>query len=164
MVKKFFPLDKNYLLEQAQLAARPILLQAMVDTVKQVYEYKLNPLGLLDSFAQRIRDTPTQNLHLLFDLYDKLAAIYRFKHGDNQLNFLWDGQDHPQHYSREWAAKFSEWVERFCRHDLFIQAVLDFTVFCPAEVNPQMLETRMQHFITKHLEVKFHKTKGILAA
>lgn len=131
---------------------------------KLAYEQKINPLGLLDSFATKIRNTAPKNLDLLFDLYDKLAAIYRFKYGDNQLEFLWDGTDHLNYYQGTWAKQFDQWTTQFCQHDLFIQAVLDFTVFMPDEAMPHMLENRMSHFIAKHLEVKFHKTKGILAA
>lgn len=164
MIKKFFPLDKNYLLEQAQFHCRHELLDRLVKKAKAAYEQKINPLGLVDSFTSKIRNTKPKNVDLLFDLYDKLAAIYRFKFGDNQLEFLWDGTDHHNYYQGTWAKQFDEWTSQFCQQDLFIQAVLDLTVFYSDDLVPQMLENRMHHFIAKHLDVKFHKTKGIQAA
>jgi hypothetical protein len=164
LIKKFFPLDKNYLLEQAQIQHREELLKGLVEKAKTAYEQKINPLGLLDSFAKKIRRSQPKDISQLFDLYDKLAAIYRFKFGDNQLQFLWDGNDHTNYYSQTWMNHFNKWTSQFCQHDLFIQAVLDLTVFLPETSVPQMLESRMSHFIAKHLEVRFHKSKGILVA
>lgn len=164
MIKKFFPLDKNYLLEQAQLKCRETLLMALIEQSKSAYEQKINPLGLVDSFTAKIRNTEPKNLPLLFNLYDQLAAIYRFKFGDNQLEFLWDGTDHLNYYKQSWTSRFQEWTQAFCQHELFIQTILDLTVFLSAEDLPQLWESRLNHFIAKHLEVKFHKTKGILAA
>jgi hypothetical protein len=164
LIKKFFPLDKNYLLEQAQILSREDLLTLMVERAKSAYEHNINPLGLVDSFTQKIRDTKPRNLELLFDLYEKLAAIYRFKHGHNQLEFLWNGGDHLNYYQGTWTKSFKEWTTQFCQHDLFVQTILDLTIFLEKDELPQMWENRLNHFITKYLEVKFHKSKGILAA
>jgi len=164
LIKKFFPLDKNYLLEQAQIHSREGLLSILVEKAKSAYEHQINPLGLVDSFTQKIRNTRPRSLELLFDLYDRLAAIYRFKFGHNQLEFLWDGTDHLNHYTQNWHKQFLLWSEQFCQHELFIQTILDLTIFLDRDELPQMWESRLNHFITKHLEVKFHKSKGILAA
>lgn len=164
MVKKFFPLDKNYLLEQAQLQLRGSLLSLLVQRAKSAYESNINPLGLVDSFTEKIRNTKPKNIALLFGLYDNLAAIYRFKFGNNQLQFLWDGTDHLSYYKQSWTNCFEAWSNNFCRHELFIQTILDVTIFLSEEDVPQLWENRLNHFITKHLEVKFHKSKGILAA
>jgi hypothetical protein len=152
LVKKFFPLDKNYLLEQAQLHCEKSLLQELIALVKSRYESTINPLGLVDSFTAKIRN------------YQSVGGIYRFKHGDNQLQFLWDGNDHHEHYRNEWSKAFMDWTTNFCRHDLFIQAILDLSVFLPENKSAQMIENRMQHFIEKHFEVKFHPKKGLIAA
>ncbi len=194
MVKKFFPLDKNYVLEQAQQLARTDLLTGLVNRVKSHYEFKINPLGLEDSFTAKIRNyhfcrdgelsvsttnnnydfpgdgqlsvsSKNRNHDLSGDgqlpvstrldgFYENLAAIYRFKFGDNQLEFLWDGTDHSLHYQKTWKETFVQWTENFCRHDLFIQAVLDLTVFLPESGPTQMIENRMNHFIEKHFEVR----------
>jgi hypothetical protein len=164
LIKKFFPFDKNYLLEQAQLHCRETLLLELVEKTKVAYEQKINPLGLLDSFAAKIRNTKPKNIALLFDLYDSLAAVYRFKFGDNQLEFLWDGTDHLNYYTQAWTSRLDAWTSHFCQHELFIQTILDLTIFLSEDDLPQLWENRLNHFIAKHLDVKFHKTKGILAA
>jgi hypothetical protein len=164
LIKKFFPLDKNYLLERVQIHCREELLAALIERSKTAYEQKINPLGLVDSFTAKIRSTPPRNLELLFGLYDNLAAVYRFKFGNNQLEFLWDGKDHQSYYLQNWRDRFDEWTCRFCQNELFIQTILDLTVFLSEDDIPQMWESRLNHFISKHLEVKFHKSKGILAA
>jgi hypothetical protein len=162
LVKKFFPLDKNYLLEQAQLTAEKTLLKDLIVRVKSRYEHRINPLGLVDSFTAKIRNHKPENLDSLHGFYENLCAIYRFKFGDNQLEFLWDGNDHLLHYKTEWTNTFDEWTHEFCKHDLFVQAILDLTVFLPENKMAQMIENRMQHFIQKHFEVKIlHKVTGL---
>ena len=54
MVRKFFALDKNYLLEQAQLELEDFLLKDLVDLVKREYEARQNPLGITDSYTLQI--------------------------------------------------------------------------------------------------------------
>jgi hypothetical protein len=164
LIKKFFPLDKNYLLEQAQLRHRETLLLSLIEKVKNAYEQQVNPLGLEDSFTRKIRNTPAIHVHLLYNFYDTLAAIYRLKHGQNQLQFLWDGSDHQSFYEQAWVEKFNEWVASFCQYELFIQAVLDVTVFAIDDPCAPMIENRMNHFVLKHLDVKQHKAKGLMVA
>jgi hypothetical protein len=160
LVKKFFPLDKNYLLEQAQMLSRGRLVRNLLELVKTQYELKVNPLGLEDSFTIKIRkfelkdDVGSSSLNAF---YDNLSGIYRFKHGHNQLDFLWDGTDHLEHYQQEWQETFMRWTRGFCRDELFIQAVLDLTVFFPQNKDANMIENRMNHFIEKHFEVRISK-------
>jgi hypothetical protein len=164
LVKKFFPLDKNYLLEQAQQMSLTFLLSELVEKVKDRYELKINPLGLEDSFSTKIKNYKLTDHHSLLNFYETVAAIYRFKFGHNQLEFLWDGTDHLQHYQTTWRQTFAQWTNAFCQHDLFIQAVLDLTVFLPEKQGTQMIENRMNYFILKHFDVKIHKSKGIMVA
>jgi hypothetical protein len=149
---------------------RANLLAHLVEKVKACYELKINPLGLTDSFTSKIRNYKFDlndgngSITLLNGFYETLAAIYRYKYGANQLEFLWDGTDHLQYYQTTWQQTFNQWTENFCRHELFIQAVLDLTVFLPEKQETQMIENRMNHFILKHFDVKIHKTKGIMVA
>jgi hypothetical protein len=164
LIKKFFPLDKNYLLEDAQHRKENDLLFTLVEQVITAYETKVNPLGLVDSFSRKIRNYKPQKLNSLHHFYERLSAIYRFKFGENQLEFLWDGSDHVEHYQKLWSSAFNEWVEKFCREDLFIQAVLDLTVFLPDEDEIQMIENRMNHFVLKYFGAKIHKSRGLMVA
>ena len=142
------------------MRSRDCLLTYLFEQVKFHYELRVNPLGLEDSFTKKIRDFKMDTLPVganaspLDGFYEILSAIYRFKHGDNQLDFLWDGSDHSIHYEHAWSTAFKEWIQNFCRHDLFIQAVLDLTVFLPENRTAQMTANRMNHFIAKHFDVK----------
>lgn len=162
MIRKFFPHDKNYLLEEAQLVLQNTLLNQLIEKTKSSYLSMHNPLGLDDSFSERIKKFQVRNLEALQHFYQNLAAVYRYKFGDNQLEFVWDGRDHQDTYQAEWADAFQQWSDSFCKHELFVQAVLDLTVFLP-EGQTHLAESRMHHFITKHFEIKFHKSRGIVA-
>lgn len=159
VVRKFFPLDKNYLLEEAQLALRDILLASLVDRVKNEYEARYNPLGICDQYIQKIREYNPGNLKSLSAFYDNLAGIYRYKYGQNQLEFLWDGNDHTLKYQAEWSDFFNKQVATFCKSELFIRAVLDLTVFNNYSA---LAENRMNNFMLQVLEVKLHKQRGIV--
>jgi hypothetical protein len=163
VVRKFFPLDKNYLLEEAQLQLQDSLLTTLVDTVKSEYESRYNPLGIPDALTLRVRSYKPSNLKPLSGFYLNLAGIYRYKFGQNQLEFLWDGNDHSEKYKSDWCDFFNESVARFCRTELFIRAVLDLTVFLPDNRNAQLAENRMNHFMLQAFEVKIHKQRGIVA-
>jgi len=162
VIRKFFPLDKNYLLEEAQLVLQDDLLYQLIEKVKRSYQQVHNPLGLNDTFSQQITEYKTRNVKPLQGFYQNLAAVYRYKFGDNQLQFAWDGRDHREIYQAEWSAIFEQWTDDFCREELFLQAVLDLTVFLPANRQAHLAENRMNHFILKHFEIKFHKIRGIV--
>mgnify|MGYP001545043301 CR=1 FL=1 len=152
MVRKFFPLDKNYLLEEAQLGLRDSLLYSLLDLVKEEYEVRYNPLGICDDFIQKVRVCKPDNLNSLSNFYDNLAGVYRYKFGGNQLEFNWDGVDHSEKYRTEWSDFFQKQVKVFLKNELFIRAVLDLTVF--NTTNAQLAENRMNNFMLQTFEVK----------
>jgi hypothetical protein len=163
LIRKFFPLDKNYLLEEAQLSLQDTLLSQLIDQVKLEFERRTNPLGIQDEFTSKIRNYTCQNLKPLYNFYQNMAAVYRFKYSDNQLEFVWDGRDHLEKYEAEWSRSFSDWVGEFCNQELFVQAVLDLTVFLPENRHADLVENRMNNFMLRQFGVKLHKTKGLAA-
>lgn len=118
----------------------------------------------MDSFTSRIEDNSNISFEPLHSFYEILSAVYRLQKGTNQLEILWTGKDHCDQYAEEWTAAFNEWTEFFCRENIFLQAVLDLTVFYPSNGKPQLAENRMQAFILKHFELKWHRSKGVLLA
>ncbi|HMI67524.1 MAG TPA: hypothetical protein VK517_15895 [Cyclobacteriaceae bacterium] len=169
MIRKFFPLDKNYLLEEAQLTLQDFLLSSLVERAKNHYEWEHNPLKLMDSFSLKIKTYKPKNLKPLHPFYQTLAGIYRFKHGDNQLEFLWDGKSHAEAYQQNWSKAFEEWTDEFRQHGQFIQAVLDLTVFLPGNRHAHLAENRMNYVMLQFFsqqdgfpELKIRKTRGIL--
>jgi hypothetical protein len=162
VVRKFFPHDKNYLLEEVQLDLQHPLLGKLVRKIILLYEQQNNPLGLRDAISEKLLNFQWVNDQPLASFYQNLAAAYRYKCSNNQLEFLWDGQDHQKKYAADWEVFFEEMTQRFCAHPLFVQAVLDLSVFLPENPTASLAESRMNHFIQLHLEVKFHKQRGIV--
>lgn len=162
MLRKFFPLDKNYILEEAQLSLRQPLLQHLVDFVKVEYLLRSNPLGIADDAVNKIRQHNGTDFRHLHDFYLVAMGIFRFTYyADNQLQFLFEGEDDFQKYQREWSVQFKIWVKEFCKHPNFIRAVLDLTVFYPADSAVLMVDNRMNTFISQYFDIKIHPQKGI---
>lgn len=163
MLRKFFPLDKNYILEKAQLSLETTLLQYLVDFVRVEYLLRSNPLGMMDDMAVKIRDHQSCDFTHLHQFYINLMGVFRYKYyGDNQLQFGFDGKDAFDRYQEEWTLRFKEWTKSFCAHQHFLRAVLDLTVFYPADSPVLMVDNRMNAFIAQYFEVKIHPVKGII--
>lgn len=162
MVQKYFPLDKNYILEQAQLDNEERLVVYMINFVKAYYQANYNPLGLEDATMVKIKNHETSYTDRLSEFYKNLCGIYRFKHGNNQLEFLFDGADHYEKYVTDWKADFKKWLLEFCAKPNFIKAVLELTVFFPEDRKALLAENRMKTFIEQHFELKVYKYKGIV--
>lgn len=163
--RKFFPRDKNYILEHAQLSNREAMLQYLVDFVRVEYLLRCNPLGLADDTSMRIQRTVVDDFTKLHDFYLTLSGVFRYKYyGDNQLQFGFDGRDDFERYQEEWITTFKSWARRFCRHENFLKAILELTVLYPDDYTPQMAGLRLSYFITKTFEVKIDGAKGIIDA
>ena len=169
MVRKFFVLDKNYLLEEAQLSLQDSLLFSLVEKSKEQYEFLHNPLQLRDSFSQKIKNYEAKNLKPLGSFYQSLAGIYRYKFGNNQLEFIWDGKSHFVKYQRDWTDTFEHWTTALLDREQFIHAVLDLTVFLPENRHAQLAENRMNFVMLRFFsqqggfpELKIHRKRGIL--
>ena len=163
VLRKFFPLDKNYILEEAQLSLEEPLLHYLVDYVKVEYLLKHNPLGIVDEMSQKISEHNQRDYRHLHEFYLNLMGIFRYRYyGDNQLTFLFDGGDDFKKYQNEWSTQFKKWVREFCAHHNFLRAVLDLTVYYPVDSPILMVDNRMNAFITQHFEIKIDPKKGIV--
>lgn len=162
MLRKFFPRDKNYILEQAQFSQEQLLLEYLVDFVKIEYLLRYNPLGIQDEMADKIQHHHSKDYRHLHDFYINLAGIFRYNHySDNQLEFIFEAIGEREKYSSEWAMAFKAWTKEFCHHQNFLRAVLDLTVFYPVDSPILMVDNRMNAFISQFFEVKIHPQKGI---
>lgn len=163
VIRKFFPLDKNYVLEQAQLSLQPHLLDYLVDFVKVQYMLQYNPLGIVDETVQRIESHTSDDNTRLNELYLNLMGIFRFRnYQDNQLEFVFDGRDPFEKYSEEWQTEFKKWARELCQHKNFIWGVLELTVFYPQDDEANFIGNRLNTFVTQFFELKIHPQKGIL--
>lgn len=162
MIQKFFPFDKNYILEKAQLDNEERLVVYLINFVKAYYQANYNPLGLEDETVLKIKSHETGYTKRLSEFYCNLAGIYRYEYGNNQLEFLFDGQDHYQKYVQDWKAAYKRWLLEFCHKPNFVRAVLELTVFYPEDKRADLAEARMKNFIHQHFSLKVYKYKGIV--
>lgn len=163
MLRKFFPRDKNYVLERAQLSLEDPLLEYMVDFVKVQHLLCNNPLGIMDNSFIKIQTHTTENISHLSEFYVTLAGVFRFLYySDNQLQFAFDGRDDFARYQDQWSTTFKSWTKDFCKHDAFRRAVLELTVFYPDDYTPQMVGLRLSAFVTKCFNLKIDLQKGII--
>ena len=162
MIRKYFPLDKNYILEGAQLDNEEKLVIYMVNFVKGYYQAYYNPLGLEDETIKAIKAHDTTYVTALGEFYQKLCGIYRHEHGDNQLQLLFDGEEHYDRYVREWKQTYKKWLEEFCQKPNFIKAVFEQTVLKTEFSNATLAENRLKVFVEQHFGLKLYKYRGIV--
>jgi hypothetical protein len=164
MTVKYFPLDKNYILKEAQDSRKEELLIALIEKVKRIYLTYHNPLGLEDDPILTIKNYKDNNTESLEYFYNALAGIYRFKFGNNQLELIFDGRSHYEKYQDDWAEMFDLWTNGFCHYEAFLKAVLEATVFSSGLNNLiTITDNRMKAFITRYFEIRITKQRGLPA-
>lgn len=162
MLQKLFPLDKNYILKEAQLATERELLTKLVHEVKFSYLLYCNPLGIEDDAILKIKNYNRFNTSRLREFYENLAGIYRYKFGSNQLELLFDGKEHFEKYRDDWSEAFMEWTREFCKEENFLKAILEVTIFYPEGKKAFLAGNRLKTYISQHLYIKVYKYKGIV--
>ena len=110
--EKYFPQDKNYLLKSVQAFSKDNLLNLWLEEMLKAYNYQHNPMGLEDDFIIELRKKISIGKELLEEVYDVLAAIYRYDHDDNQLSFQWDGREHMEVFDAEWKSMYFHWIQQ----------------------------------------------------
>lgn len=162
MTRRFFPFDKNYLLENAQMEQKDTLLPEMVEIVKSIYLLRYNPLGLKDKSIVKILDTTTYNLQELSTFYEELAGLYRYKYSSNQLELLFDGSDHVEKYKTDWEKAFKSWIIEFSQSKSFLKGVLETAIFHVNDQQSQRAYSRLKNFVSDYFSIKIYKYKGIV--
>jgi len=161
MITKLFPHDKNYILREAQNSLEDMLLYWMVEFVKERYQIQNNPLGLVDDTILKIRKTKKYSLEQLEEFYSEIAAIYRYKNADNQLELLFDGTTHEERFRKDWEAAFKRWSNEFGQNPNFLRAVLEATIFFPKDRKAHLAGNRMKALTSQYFEMKVYKNKGL---
>ena len=161
MNQKYFSLDKNYILKQAQADYQTEFLTRMVEMVKDAYAEVCNPLGLEDGFVSHLKSIHSYKLAPLEFFYLKLAGIYRFKYAsDNQLEFIFNGPSHYEKFKVEWEDQFYGWIREFSQDPHFIQAILEIAVLYPEGEKVHLSETKLNRFLAERFELKIRKKRG----
>lgn len=160
--KKLFPSDKNYILKEVQVRTENEMLDWLVDYVKEYYETFHNPLGLIDNTIETIRSSTFYNSNLFQEFYNDLAGIYRYKHGETQLAFLFDGNSHYAKYKSEWKVTFMKWVTQLLSNRVVMRAFLEITVFgVDREKQVELILNRLKIYVENHFQLKIYKYRGI---
>ena len=161
--KKWFLMDKNYILKESQLVLKEQLVYWTVNYAKEFYEEKYNPLGLVDDTITQIQNAHFVDYHYLETFYSKLASIYRFKHGENQLEMLFDGATHYEKYKTDWFDTYKEWVNDLFSEWLTLRAILEVTVFMEHDGHQlELINLRLQSYIEHHFDVRLYVHRGIM--
>lgn len=162
MIQKLFPLDKNYILRQAQSVLEDQLLDTMVYELRVSYIQLYNPLMLFDTTFEKILDSyffPKDRIQLI---YRQLCGIYRYKNGDNQLELLFDGRTHSDKFKEDWAAQFTAWLKELGQHEQYVKTMLRMTLLFDTESRAEWSENQCKSFINQYFELRIVKRKGEL--
>lgn len=162
MIQKLFPLDKNYILRQAQTAMEDRMLDLMVFELKRSYTVLYNPLMLMDNTFNQILDAyefPTDRLKVI---YHQLCGVYRYKFGSNQLELLFDGRTHLDKFQEDWSGQLTEWVRELGQHEQYVKTMLRMTVLFDTDSRAEWSENQCKTFINQHFDLKIIKRNGEL--
>jgi hypothetical protein len=162
MIQKLFPLDKNYILRQAQSILEEQMLEVMVFELKKSYTQLYNPLMLMDETFAKILDTYEYPKDRLRMIYRQLCGIYRFKNRDNQLELLFDGRTHLEKFQEDWSRQLLEWVHELGYHEQYVKTMLRMTLLFDTESRAEWSENHCKFFINEYFELKIIKRKGEL--
>lgn len=162
MIQKLFPLDKNYILRQAQTALEEELIDRMVIELKRSYTFLFNPLRIMDKTYTEIlgaEEFPRQRIRVI---YRQLSGIYRYKHGDIQLELLFDGRTHFEKFQEEWTIALIGYVQDLGIREQFVKTMLRMTVLYDTETRAEWAENHCKAFINQYFELKVVKRQGEL--
>lgn len=162
MIQKLFPLDKNYILRQAQSLQEDQLMELMVFELKKSYTQLYNPLMLMDETFEKILDTHAYPKDRLQLIYRQLCGIYRFRNGDNQLELLFDGRTHIDKFKEDWSAELIRWCQELGRHEQYVKTMLRMTILFDSESRAEWSENHCKAFINQYFDLKIVKRKGEL--
>jgi hypothetical protein len=162
MIQKLFPLDKNYILRQAQSILEEQMLEVMVFELKKSYTQLYNPLMLMDETFAKILDSYEYPKDRLRMIYRQLCGIYRFKNKDNQLELLFDGRTHLEKFQEDWSRQILEWVHQLGYHEQYVKTMLRMTILFDTESRAEWSENHCKFFINEYFELKIIKRKGEL--
>ena len=158
---KLFTLDKNYLLKQAQEQLREHLLKELVEKVREAYVKNYNPLGLIDNTIECLIKAEKFEIEFLNHFYHELSGIYRYKHGENQLEILFDGTTHFDKYLRDWKRAFHRWTNDFIKHIHFLRAVIEGAFLKPNPATHHLVQVRLKLMLESYFGLRVYVYHGI---
>ena len=162
MIQKLFPLDKNYILRQAQSLTEEQMLETMVFELKKSYTQLYNPLMLMDETFAKILDTYEYPKDRLSMIYRQMCGIYRYQNKNNQLELLFDGRTHLEKFQEDWSKQLLVWLRELGQHEQYVKTMLRMTILYDTESRAEWAENHCKFFVNQHFELKIIKRKGEL--
>ena len=162
MIQKLFPLDKNYILRQAQSVLEEELLDQMVVELKASYTQLYNPLQLMDATYRSILDRNDYPRERIRVIYRQLCGIYRSRHGDNQLELLFDGRTHFEKFQEDWITCLLAYVRQLGANEPYVKTLLRMTLLYDTESRAEWAENHCKGFINQFFDLKVIKRQGEL--
>lgn len=162
MINKLFPLDKNYILRQAQSVKEDELIGQMITELKNSYTFSYNPLRIVDPTYAKIlnsNDFPLDRVRLI---YRQLCGVYRFRNVNNQLELLFDGRTHFEKFQDDWSEALIAYVRQLGQHEQYIKTMLRMTLLYDTETRAAWAENNCKAFINQYFELKIIKRQGEL--
>lgn len=161
--KKWFLMDKNYILKESQLVLKEQLVYWTVSHAREYYLEHHNPLGIEDETIRLIKKESFSEYHLIEPFYTNLASVYRYKHGETQLQFLFNGDSHYKKYKNEWLMTYKNWVNNLFKEWLILRDILEISVFeNHGEHELELTNRRLQFNIEQFFNVRLYVYKGIV--
>ncbi len=156
-MQKYFPLDKNYILESAQKDSRDNFFSLLSHLIKVYYFKIFNPLNLNDEVSTRINNLKglPENEFSLF--YDNLAAIYRLQHADNQLELLWDGTSHYAKFRKDWEIFYSSKLSSFLSDRNLLKVLIKQLL--SASSNHHFLNIYLREYLETLFQIRIDRRK-----
>jgi|TARA_R110001632_G_scaffold174245_1_gene293837 hypothetical protein len=162
MNKKLFPLDKNYILRQAQDAIEKEMMGMMVDELKKAFTLLFNPLELQDDTYLKILSEKAFPEDHLSIIYKQLAGIFRYRFGTNQLELRFDGKSHFEKYQDDWKETLQKWVQILGQNPAYVKNLLRMTLLYDTPSRALFAENRCKSILNEHFGILIVKRKGDL--
>ncbi|WP_339924072.1 hypothetical protein [uncultured Cyclobacterium sp.] len=162
MTRKLFPLDKNYILRQAQDGIEKEMMDLMVEELKIAFTLLFNPLELQDDTYLKIlskKSFPEDHLSII---YRQLAGIFRYKFGTNQLELRFDGKSHFEKYQEDWKCTFHNWIQTLGQNPAYVKNLLRMTLLYDTSSRALFAENRCKSILNEHFGLLIIKRKGDL--
>ena len=156
-----FDKDRNVILKKSQQSLFNILSGYLTKVAIDKYKIHFNPLGLVDETYQRILDYQYEFNENLKGIYENLSVVYRYRHGDNQLEIIWDGTSHEQKYKDEWVETYESWINELSDNATFVRSILQITALYQEDANIFFLQNYVKALLNEFFEVKVLKRNGV---
>jgi len=160
--KNLFKSDKNYILKKVQIKSRNKLLKNLIFKTIKEYEKKNNSLGIVDEVINSIKKYKINNKKDFYFFYNKIAAIYRFKYGENQLRIIWDGRNHFEFYEDKWKKYFKKEIDSMLEYSSFIKIMINLTALNKRSKNLKKFHYKLSDFIRNKFQIQVFKRKGLV--